>query len=130
MARHRRRQQVHHLPDQRIELDLFGHHAAAAGVGEHLRHEVGGALRADDDRLGGAALVGVRRRHDREQIGVAENAGQQVVEVVRHAAGEHHQALALLLFLHAALERVSLRFVAAAVRDVVNDHQPADEAAL
>ena len=55
-----------------------------------------------------------RRRQDREQVGVAENAGQQVVEVVRDAAGQHHQAFALLLFLHAPLERIALRLVAAA----------------
>ena len=34
---------------------------------------------------------------------------------MRHSAGEHHQAFALLLFLHAPLERVALRFIAAAV---------------
>ena len=82
------------------------------------------------DRLGGAALIGIRRRQDRDQIGVAEDAGEQVVEIVRDAAGEHHQALALLLFLHPPLERIALGLVAAPIGDVVNDHQPADEAAF
>ena len=56
VPRHRRRQQVDHLPDQRIEIDVLRDDAPAAGVGQHLRHQVGGALRADDDRLRGAAL--------------------------------------------------------------------------
>ncbi len=130
VARDRGAQQIHHLLHQRIELDVFGDDAAAARVGEHLRHQIRGALRAEDDGIGRLALVGIRCREDRQQVGVAENAGQQVVEIVRDAAGEHHQALALLLFLHAAIERVAFGLVAAAARDVVNDDQPAGEAAF
>ena len=64
------------------------------------------------------------------EVGVSENAGQQVVEVMCHAAGKHHQAFALLLFLDAPVESVALGLVAPPIGDVVNDHQPSGKPPL
>ena len=64
------------------------------------------------------------------EIGVAEDAGEQVVEVVRHAAGEHAQALQLLHLHHPRFEPVAFVFGALAAGHVAGDFDDRGEAIL
>ena len=66
----------------------------------------------------------------RQQIGVAEDAGQQVVEVVRHAAGEHAEAFELLLLEDAAIQHAALVLGLAPRRDVAHQHEPSGKPIL
>jgi hypothetical protein len=104
------------------QIDVPDLEAALAGVGQHLAAQLGGALgrlldlleaRVDLARHGGAP----------GQVGVAEDAGQQVVEVVRDAAGEQAQALELLRLAQLLFHRRLLGLVAAALGDVAIEGQ-------
>ena len=87
---------MRHLLHKAVQVDLLDHKAAAAGVGEHLAGEFRGALAGGLDRLD----RGPGRRSGREfgqgQARIAEDADQQVVEVVGDTPGEDGKRLGLL----------------------------------
>ena len=64
--------------------------------------EIGGALRAEQDGADVVAHLARRRQLQRQQVGVADDAREQVVEIVGEPAGQDAQAFALLLFLDRA----------------------------
>jgi hypothetical protein len=122
----RRLKQVVHFAHESIKVDQLGDHSTLSGIRQHLRHEIRGTLRPDDDRVSGFAHRR-RRRLQRQQVGVTKNRREQVIEVVRHTAGEDAQALDALLFLDAAIELAPLVLSLAACRDIACDDQPAGE---
>jgi hypothetical protein len=89
-------QEVTHLLDQGAEIDARDEEAPLAGVGEELPRELGRAQRGGLDALDGHERRRARRQLELREAGVAEHADEEVVEVVRDAAGEHAEALELL----------------------------------
>ncbi|MBI3406508.1 MAG: transcriptional repressor, partial [Acidobacteria bacterium] len=85
----RDREQVRKFFDGHAQIDRRDEETAFAGVGEHLLRESGGAL-GDFFNLAHVAVrgrAGLAQRARRE-AGVAEDASEQIVEIVRNAAGE------------------------------------------
>ena len=105
------------------EVELLDEEAAAAGIGEHLAGEVRGAFGgildfADESelRVAGGQQLG-------EEAGIAEHAGEDVVEVMRDAAGENAEALEFLGFAQPGLGL-------AALGDVGGGAEPAGDVSL
>ena len=91
--------------DQPVQVERPADGPALAGVGEHLLAQVGGARgRPARPGRGTRAAPESSAAAAPGQAGVAEDAGQQVVEVVGHAAGQHAQRLQLLGLLEVLLE--------------------------
>ena len=78
----------------------------AAGEGEKLRGELGSALHRLGDRIDVAAAALLRQFAAAQEIGGGADDGEEVVEVVRDAAGELADGLHLL--------RMAQRFLALA----------------
>ena len=99
---------VGHVADDFVHVQPLGLDELAAAEGEQLPREAGGALGGLRDLLRGTrrGVVEVRRR---QQRGVAVNDGEDVVEIVRDAAGELADGLHFLrlaqLFLQPPLQR-------------------------
>ena len=91
---------------------------AAPRVREHLPGEVGGTVDGLDRLLEVGALRGLRRQGQQREVDVPEERHEEVVEVVRDAAGEHPEALQLLGVQQAALELEPLLVRALALGDV------------
>ena len=84
-------QPAHQPPDfanDDVDVEHFGPEHLLAAEGQELPRQQAGAMRGALDlvEILGAEIGGVERR--RHQLGVAGDDGQQVVEVVRDAAGE------------------------------------------
>ena len=124
VTRRRRAQQLQHLKHQGIEVDSLDRAVPFAGVGEHLRHKVRCALRAENDGADVAAHSARWWQLQRQQVGVADDARKQVVEIVGEAAGKHAKAFVLLLLLHARFERVALRLRPHLHRHVAQQDHP------
>ena len=99
-------QQLRHLAREGAQVERLHDEASLAGVGKQLARQVGRALRgAFDVEHGGPhrrTLVEIEQREG----GIGEHAHEQVVEVVRNAAGEQAQGFELLRVMHF---RVALR---------------------
>ena len=89
-------EQLLHVADHLVEVQHREADELAAAEGQELVGQVGGPLRGAPDLLHVAkdrlpALAAARRgRHELlgDEAGVVEDHGEQVVEVVRHPAGE------------------------------------------
>jgi hypothetical protein len=126
----RRAQQLRHLLDQGREVDGLDQDLALARVRQHLVGELGGPQGRDLDLADELVDRRPARQLHQSQAGVAENSDQQVVEIVRDAAGEEPQALHLLRLLDAPLEPAALLFAALALGDVGDHREAADETAV
>ena len=78
---------VRHVADDFVHVQLLGLDELAAAEGEQLPRQPGGAFGGLGDLLGGFSRRLVRLAAA-EQRGVALNDGENVVEIVRDAAGE------------------------------------------
>ena len=89
------RQQRREIADQFVELHFAGFEHLAAGEGQHLAGEVGALARGADGfrKALGAAVI---RQLAFEQFEIADDDGEQVVEVMREAAGQLTDGLHLL----------------------------------
>ena len=85
---HRGAQQLADIAHQRRAVHGLDDELALARIGEQLASEIGGALAGADDVLEHALDLRVGRDHLEHQAGVAEDACQQVIEIVGHAAGQ------------------------------------------
>ncbi len=117
----------HQLPEDRLQIAEHGVQIEdcrldrlAAAEGEELAGDRAGAidclLHVGEVGLAGRVLRQIRA----EQLGIAADDHQDVVEVVRQAAGEVTDRIDLLRVLQLSLELVALRDVAAV------EHDPAD----
>ena len=100
--RNRRLHQAADLADQRGEIDHAHHKPALAGIGEQLPGEVGRTLGGAHHFLDQDAVGMVRRGSVEREAGIAQDSGEQVIEIVSHAAGQHAEALQLLRYGEAA----------------------------
>ena len=99
-AAHGGAQQPDHVLDERVHVQRPGVEPLAAGEGEELRGQQGAALGGQPDRFEPPCEEGGRQARGSglalQQPQVAEDDGQQVVEIVRHAGGELAQRLGTL----------------------------------
>ena len=108
LLRQRRGEQRPQLTHELPEVDgLAPAEVPLPRVGQHLSRERRGPLRGRDDGRRDL-LVLVRRGAIAQELGVAEHARQQVVEVVRDAARQHAQAVEPLRALDLLLEPAPL----------------------
>ena len=94
---------------------------AAAGVGQHLRSELGHDLAGRDQIAGGPGFAGAGVEAILQHAGIAQDAGEQIVEIVRNATGQHAEALKALVLL-------DVRFECLAFADVGGHHHYAIQA--
>ena len=119
VLRHGRPQQMRHLADDVREVGRLQHEAALAGVGQHLVGQFGRALRGRLNlRRSGRRPATPGSTSVERESGVSEHADEEIVEVVRDAAGQHAEALELLHVLHLRFETAPLFFGAHAIGDV------------
>ena len=85
-----------HLDDQRVNVDLLGLERLAAGEGEQLAGQRSGIGRRLDDRLGEADALGLRQLGAAQHVRRALDYRQQIVEIVGDAAGQLAERLHLL----------------------------------
>ncbi len=115
-------EQFGHLLHQAVHVHPHDGHLALARVGQHLPGQVrrahGGLLDLVQVRLGRAVL----EEHHGRQVAVAQDAGEQVVEVVRDPPGKHAQALQLLGLAQGLLGQLALGDVGADGHEL---HRPA-----
>ena len=107
--------QLAHVGDQDVDVDLFRHERLAAREREQLRGQRCRVGRRLHDRLGESDPLRLGQFRPAQHVGRALNDGQQIIEVVGDAAGElaerlHLLALAQLLlglgpFLHLLFEQ-------------------------
>ena len=90
------------------QIERAHHEATFARVGQQLPAQVGRANRHGLDLIDVFAESARNRQLEAHQADVAEDAGQQVVEVVRDAAGQDAQALQLLRVQQLALEQAAV----------------------
>lgn len=104
--------------DDLVQIEDLRAHDLPAGEREQLAGEVGSPSGGGLDVLdvtadAGPALVGVAAvvfaDRVRDELGVAEDDRQQVVEVVRHPTGELAHALQTLVLLELVLEELPRR---------------------
>ena len=101
--------QLADLADHFGQMHGLHHELALACVRQQLPGELGGALAGPDHVLQHAPLRLRRRKHLQHQAGVAQNSGKQIIEVVRHAAGEQSQAFQLLRLPQLLFQILALR---------------------
>ena len=105
-------QQLHHVAEQGVEADHLGPQHLLAAEGQELAGEVGGAL-AGAANLGDELAVGIGRVEAVERhLAEPDDGGEQVVEVVGHAAGELPHRFHLLRLPELLLEPLQLGDVA------------------
>ncbi|MNK89562.1 hypothetical protein D3C87_1095760 [compost metagenome] len=95
-----------------VDIDHFGAQRLPAGKGQQARREHGAALRGPERPVHDPAHVGRQVVARLQQLQVAEDRRQQVVEVVRDAARELAQHFHLLRLPHLPFERAALALVA------------------
>jgi hypothetical protein len=117
----RRAQQAQRLFERRLQGDHRAALALLAAEGEDLAHEVGGAAATLHDLLDVAHRLAVALQALAEQVGETQDRGQDVVEVVRDAAGEGADGLHLLRPQELRFEVIALRFGTLALGDVDRD---------
>ena len=76
------------VPDDDVEVDHFGAKHLLAAEREQLVHERFGPLRRTGDLLGVPPRLAPGRQLREQEVAVPLNRGEQVVEVVRDAAGQ------------------------------------------
>ncbi len=84
------------LPHDGVQVDVLLAMAPEPGDGEELSGQLRGALRCLGDGAGSLLRDASGRRLRSQDVGVPEDPDQQVVEVVRHPAGEQPDRLELL----------------------------------
>ena len=107
-TRHDAMQDPLHLLDQRVRIEHTWHEHLAPAEGKELAGECGGAVGGAADLLEVAA---VRRRgwkFEQDEIAIAADHGEHVVEVVRDATGETADRLHLLRLNELPLELLAL----------------------
>src|SRR5579884_1000759 len=103
-AGNRRADHADDFANERRDFDLANVKLAFAGVRQQLAGQGRGLLPGFDD-IADVAVQGVIRAHFAEhQAGVADDAGQQIVEVVRDSAGQNAEAFEFLPLLHLRLD--------------------------
>ena len=99
---------LRHAADHAVEVERARVDNLLAAKSEQLAREAGGALGGLLDLVGGGERLRIERRQA-EQRGVAEDDGEDVVEIVRDAAGELADGLHFLrlaeLFFEAFVQR-------------------------
>ncbi len=102
--------------DHALEKDLF------ATEREQLMRELGGSIRRLDDLLEIFAHAVPRRRSQQGELGVPGDDREEIVEVVRHAAGQRPDGLELLrlaelglAFLEGVLDALALLYLLAQI---------------
>ena len=81
-------QQMRHLGDHVGKLEHLRAQRLLAREGEQLAGQAGGAVRVRLDLLDVVIVAVARRVAHQHQVAMADDRGQDVVEVVRDAAGE------------------------------------------
>jgi hypothetical protein len=113
-----RTQQVEQVGDHEVEVEHLGLHHLLAAEGEQLARERagpgGGLQNFRDLGLGGGRLFG---QIVVENLAITADGGEQVVEVVRHAAGEQAHGLHFL-----RLEQLLLALLEGGFRAVAGVH--------
>ena len=109
--RHRHLEQRQVLAHEGVHVGGPHHEVPAPRVGQHLPGEVGGPLHRARRLLHVPAGRASLRELLQGQRGVAEDRGEEVVEVVGHAAGENAEALLLRRPPQRLLRRLPLRDV-------------------
>lgn len=89
-------QELAHAEDQRVAVDLDRMQRLAAAEGEKALRQFGAALAGRQDRIDQALEIGPRLQRFREDVAIADDDGQQIVEVMGDAAGELADRLHLL----------------------------------
>ena len=96
--RNRSPQQTQHIGNQAGHVHSFGQDGLLSGIGHELAHHSRRVVRHGfyglDSGAGGRPAGELRGG----EFGVGHDAAQQIVEVVRNAAGQHSQALEFLPF--------------------------------
>ena len=110
-----------HFLDEFVDFDGGGDESSFSGVGEHLAGEVGGAAGGRFDVFEVVPGGGDRGKVVEGEVGMTENGGKYVIEVMGDAAGEDAEALELLGLLDLALEVEALFFVPFPFGDVGGD---------
>ena len=116
--------------DQARQIDEVAQQRALAGVRQHLaaqlRHALGRVVDLVEQRreLGGVVGAPTRERD------AGQYAGQDVVDVVGHAAGEQPEALDALALLHAPLGAQPFALTLLSQRDVAADRLEFHEGAV
>jgi hypothetical protein len=105
-------QQLDHVAEERIQADHFGPQHLLAAEREQLPGEVGGAMAGAAD-LAQQLAVGIAGIEAVEgHLAESDDGGQQVVEVVRDAAGQLSDGFHLLRLPELLLEPLQLGDVA------------------
>ena len=104
LLRQREPEQLGGLDDEGVEVDRPEQEPALAGVREQLPRQPAGLGDPADDggQVVARRVAGGQRRNG--QFGVPEYPGEQVVEVVGHAAGQNAERLQALRVLHLPLD--------------------------
>ena len=97
-------EQVGGFADDPVQIEIADEEAALARVGKHLFAKLGGTGRCDFDLVEAVLRGGTAAQLGRGHAGVAEDAGEEVVEIVRDAPGEHAETFELLRLLEFALD--------------------------
>ncbi len=130
LLRHRGPQQLGHLFDDRRQRDRLDYELAFARIGEQLLGEFGGLARRRDHILHVAVGHRARRQRAQGEVGIAEDALQQIVEVVSDTPSEHTEALELLRMQYLLLELLALCLGFLLLGDVLRRPDQARRAAI
>ena len=107
-----------HLVDQGRQVQLFGDELSSSGIGEQLTAQLGRAAAGGLDLLDVDADGRFFGQGVESDVRVAEDGGEQVVEVVRDDAGQNAETLELLCVQDLTFKFSVLFFGALAVRDI------------
>ena len=102
--------------NQRVQVNNFDHEAALAGIRQHLLGKLRGAFGGQHDVVGDGTIA--LRRGFGEKARVAQNADEQIIEIVRDAAGHDAEALQARAVEQLRLPLALLFFGPFAFRDV------------
>ena len=90
-------QQLGDLADQAVGVDAFRAQRLAAREGEQAPGQIGAAERGRKRVLDQLLMLGVRARSQiTEQVEIADDDAEKIVEIMRHAAGQAADGLHLL----------------------------------
>ena len=109
-----------HLGDDGVEVQQRGREDLLAAEGQELPGELGGAAGGRLDDLHALALGIVRSQLEEQQLAVAHDDGQEIVEVVSDGAGQASHGLHLLKMPHLLFAAMQ-RFCHAPARDALCD---------
>ncbi len=126
-------QQIRHAGDEAARIDRLGIERRAAREGEQALGERGRALGAERgmlERAREAVGIGVAAAGALRGLEVAQDHRQQVVEIVRHAAGELADAFHFLRLGELLLGAHQLLLRGAALGDVARDLGKAQQVAV